>query len=326
MFTNSETRRVRALLLVVAAAALVLVPADSAGAHALVENTSPGIDEVVEQSPARVVIDFSEPVEVAFGAIRVYDTNGNRVDDGEADHVTGNPDQVAVGLEADLPDGTYTVTWKVVSADSHPISEAFVWHVGAPGDRPEGIASEVLRGESGSGGATGMLFGATRAAMFGSLLVLVGALAFAALVWLPAASVARPEEVERDFARRLRLLLVWSWWVLALSTVASLVLQAASAGGLSLMDAAAPSAIAEVLQTRYGRVALLRVALLLGGAILYAIGRRIASVPVLSRTRFAGGGSVGAAAAAGRAPTWVIVLGALWALPLAATPGLQGHA
>lgn len=326
MSSNSVTGRGRLPLLVAAAIALVLVPADPAGAHALVEKTSPTIDEVVERSPGRVVIDFSEPVEVAFGAIRVYDTNGNRVDDGEADHVTGNPDRVAVDLEPDLPHGTYTVTWQVVSADSHPISEAFVFHVGAPGNRPEGIASEVLGGESGSGGAAGALFGATRAIMFGALLVLVGALVFTALVWLRAAHVGRPEEVERDFARRLRFMLVWSWSVLLVTTIASLVLQAASAGGSSLTDAATPSAVAEVLQTRYGRVALLRLALLGGGAVLYAIGRRIESVPVLSHPRFAGGGSVGAAAAARPLQGWMIALGGLWALALAATPGLQGHA
>ena len=41
-------------------------------------------------------------------------------------------DTVVIALPAGLGDGTYTVTWQVISADSHRISGASVFHVGAP--------------------------------------------------------------------------------------------------------------------------------------------------------------------------------------------------
>jgi methionine-rich copper-binding protein CopC len=48
---------------------------------------------------------FNEPVEVAFGAIRVFDTNGHRVDRGRAQHLPGDSRGVQVALEDDLPYG-----------------------------------------------------------------------------------------------------------------------------------------------------------------------------------------------------------------------------
>ena len=154
--------------------ALVLGTSSPAQAHAIVRSTEPGIDEVVESAPERVVMTFSEAVEIALGAIRVYDTNGARVDEGSAEHVSGDPTTVAVKLADDLPNGTYTVTWRVISADSHPISEAFVFHVGAPGSRPLGIANEVLGGASGGSSIGGALFGVARWVNFASLIALGG--------------------------------------------------------------------------------------------------------------------------------------------------------
>ena len=107
----------------------------------------PRIDEVVAASPPAVEMVFSEPVEVAFGAIRVFNGFGERVDDGPASRPSGEAETVRVALQPDLPKGTYTVSWRVVSADGHPIAEAFVFHVQEPGENPRGIVASILSRE-----------------------------------------------------------------------------------------------------------------------------------------------------------------------------------
>ena len=130
------TRRFGVLFVLVVVGSVLT--ASPASAHAIVERTDPGIDQVVDRSPPSVSMWFNEPVEIAFGSMRVFDTTGRRVDVGTAEHVPGDAASVRVALQPRLVDGTYTVAWRVVSADGHPIQEAFVFHVGAPGPNPRG--------------------------------------------------------------------------------------------------------------------------------------------------------------------------------------------
>ena len=234
-------RRVIAVAVCLAAVAMPVRPAE---AHAIVRETIPAIDSTVPTSPARVVMRFNEPVELAFGAVRVYDTDGRRVDSGDAEHM-GNRQTIGVALDDDLPHGTYTVTWRVVSADGHPIDEAFVFHVGAPGERPEGIATELLAGESGAGTTEGALAGAARWLVFASLLVLVGATTLVARTGV-------------DPGRTV----VVAWVGAVAGTMAAFVLQGAVAGDLRLGDAVSPDVLGEVADTRFGTVALARLGLL----------------------------------------------------------------
>jgi copper transport protein len=270
--------RVLALLLSLPLVVGLCLVAGRADAHAIVRETRPAPDEVVAEAPTTVTMRFNEPVELAFGALRVYDTRGSRVDRGQARHA-GGASAVQVGLDEDLADGTYTVTWHVVSADGHPIREAFVFHVGAPGERPEGIARELLAGETGASRLHGLLAGVARWALFGSLLVLGGAIAFPLLVSTEAGSTRRR-------------LFVAAWAVAAVATVVGFVVQGAVVGRLSLADALSPDVLSDVASTRYGRVAIARLALL----VVLLVVRRMR------------------------------VVAAVVAVAVLATPGLAGHA
>ena len=289
-----------------------------AAAHAIVEATNPEIDQVVDRSPARVTMEFNEPVEVAFGAIRVFDTHGRRVDAGEAEHLPGRPDAISVALDADLPPGTYTVTWRVVSADGHPIEEAFVFHVQEPGPNPQGIAERILGGEGGAGPVEGLLAGVGRWLSFGSLLVLAGAAAFLILVWRRAGAVGRPDQVERRFHRVWRRVVVWAWAVAVASTVLLYILQGALAADLPLSEAFGADVLAKLAGTRSGAVSLARLGLLLLAAVLWVAVRR--------RVTPAEGQSLGAAVAATPPPRGAVIGGGILLVGLLATPGLAGHA
>ena len=91
----------RALALSVAIAALV-APATALG-HATVQSTSPARGAALEQAPRQVVLRFSENVETQFGAVRVFDADGKRVDQGTTIQPTAS--SAAVRLRAGLPEG-----------------------------------------------------------------------------------------------------------------------------------------------------------------------------------------------------------------------------
>jgi len=306
------TLRYRHAAACIAAAAIavasLLLGARPALAHAIVQSTQPRIDEVVDAPPERIVMRFNEPVEITFGSIRVFDTNGDRVDTGEADHLPGEPDTIAVPLEPDLVIGTYTVTWRVVSADGHAIAEAFVFHVGEPGENPEGIASQILRGEQRAERFTAIIFAVARWVTFAALLVFCGALAFVVLIWRRASADAA---VRRAFARRWGAAALVAWAVALVGSLAGIVLQGAVAAQVSIAEAFAPTVVGEVVGTRFGTMALARVlflSLLLG--VWFTWKRALAPGDEWSASP----------------PAWLVVATAALGLAALATPGLAGHA
>ena len=117
------------LLLVLLAGWLSLgvATAGPAAAHAELVSTDPGEGARLDAVPGTVTLTFSEGVSLGAGYARVLGADGERVDTGAAE-VDG--DTVTVPLRGDLPDASYVVTYRIVSADSHPISGAFAFVVG----------------------------------------------------------------------------------------------------------------------------------------------------------------------------------------------------
>ena len=118
----------------------------SAFAHATLVTTSPSDGSVLNAAPAGVSLHFDEHVSTPFGAVRVLDANGKRVDEGQESQP--RPDTVAVGLPRSLPNGTYVVAWSVISADTHPVHGAFTFSVGKASANANGIAAGVLKSEA----------------------------------------------------------------------------------------------------------------------------------------------------------------------------------
>ena len=117
----------RVLLVLVVAMMTLLATAGAASAHAVVVATQPTDGERLPTAPTSVTIQFNEPVKADLGGLKVVDANGKRVDTG-ADQTSG--DALTTALQADLPDGTYVASYRVVSADSHPVKGAVVFAVG----------------------------------------------------------------------------------------------------------------------------------------------------------------------------------------------------
>ncbi len=262
MHEHGSRRSCRPVLVAIAAVLVALVLVPVAGAHARLIATEPTNDSVLDQSPRSVLLRFDEPVETAFGAIRVYDARAHRVDSGEVERPSEK--EARISVDRRLGRGTYTVTWRAVSADGHPVSGAFVFHVGAPGANPAGVAAQVLEG--GTPTSVTVLFSIVRALDF-LLLLLVGGGTLMLVVGLGRASPKTRS--------RLSLLLGGAALLLALVALKGIVLQGAAAGGFGLREALHWDVVSAVLGTRFGTVWLLQAGLALACAVLLVVGRRL---------------------------------------------------
>ena len=239
---------------VLALVALALVPAIAA-AHATLDATTPERGARLDAAPEQVSLKFSEGVEANFGAVRVFDSEGQEVQDGATFHPGDRGREIAARLKPGLGDGGYTVTYRVVSADSHPISGGFVFVVG-DGAAPATTVGELLDDE-GAGPVTGTAFAVARAVQYGSIALGLGTLIFALWCWLPGLRVvagagARWEAASTAFARKVRMLLLIAAAFGVGSAAVAIVLQGAVAGGTSAWEALSPDVVGDVLGTRFG--------------------------------------------------------------------------
>ena len=146
----------------VAGSGLVLGTAAPAAAHATLIGTVPAADGVIDAVPELVELRFDEPVETVEGAIQVFGPGGDRVDTATVEATDGGATlraPVEAGTDAE---GTYTVSWRVTSADSHTLSGSFVFHNGTETgavalDEGSDTATDVVGGIGRWLGLTGTL-------------------------------------------------------------------------------------------------------------------------------------------------------------------------
>ena len=94
-------------------------------AHGALERAVPKAGSVVKAAPAEVKLRFSEKLEVKFSTAEVTDAAGQRV---EAGPVQAEANSLVVPLKPLAP-GIYTVTWRVVSVDTHATAGRFTFEV-----------------------------------------------------------------------------------------------------------------------------------------------------------------------------------------------------
>ncbi|WP_030576144.1 copper resistance CopC/CopD family protein [Streptomyces anulatus] len=255
----SPTRRpVAAAALLAALVSLVfgllLAGAGPASAHAALTGSDPRDGAVVDTAPKEVTLSFSEAIAVGDDSIRVLDPSGKRADtDAEPrDLSEGGTVRYGVALHSGLPDGTYTVAWKAISADSHPISGAFTFSVGAPSETTVALPSQ----EAG-GGPVGGVYDIARYAAYGGFVLLVGGSAFVLVCWQRGAT-----------ALPMQRLVVRGWLTLTAATLVMLLLRHPYTGSGKFADAFDLAGLQSALDTEPGAALVSRL-LLLGAAALF---------------------------------------------------------
>lgn len=103
---------------------LLAVPLPFAHAHTEVASTSPTAGERLDQAPTQVTVTTVEPVQEMGSAIVVTSPSGGRVDDGSTE-IDGTV--TLVGLVALTEFGEYTVNYRLLASDGHPIEGSFTF-------------------------------------------------------------------------------------------------------------------------------------------------------------------------------------------------------
>ncbi|MGW9244650.1 copper resistance CopC/CopD family protein [Streptomyces badius] len=233
---------------------LLLAGAGPASAHAALTGSDPSDGAVVDTAPKEVTLSFSEAIAVGDDSIRVLDPSGKRADT-EAeprDLSEGGTVRYGVSLHSGLPDGTYTVAWQAISADSHPISGAFTFSIGAPSDTTVALPSQ----EAG-GGPVGVVYDIARYTAYGGFVLLVGGSAFVLVCWRGGAT-----------ALPMQRLVVRGWLALTAATLVMLLLRNPYTGSGKFADAFDLAGLQAVLDTKPGAALVSRL-LLLGAAALF---------------------------------------------------------
>ncbi len=258
--TSSHLRLPRPVVLVAAAvvaALLLAATAVPAFAHASVEETYPSDGQDVAEAPDEVSWTFNEPVTSTTGALRIFDSAGERVDTGEQTQPA--PNELAVGLPDDLESGSYVATYRVTSADGHVIRGAFVFSVGGEAAVDDDTLAAIFSG--GGDAVLSVVAGVARAGSYLGVLLAAGA-----LLWSIAVARGRYRDEEcghaATWARRGAVLAI-------VTTVVAVPIQAMATSGLGPAALISGRVMGETLGSSVGIAAIVRLVGL--GALLLAL-------------------------------------------------------
>ncbi|UGY92489.1 copper resistance CopC/CopD family protein [Streptomyces gobiensis] len=261
---TTAPRAVVRLPLTAATAAVLLIAvlsvfgsATPAAAHAALTGSSPAQGSVVATAPDTVTLTFSEKVAMSDDSIRVLDPDGKRVDTGELQEDLGSGSVITYGvtLRPEAPDGTLTVAWQAVSADSHPISGAFTFSIGAPSKTTVDLPEQTV-----GGGTVGALYGVARYAAYTGFILLTGGAAFVLGCWRQGGQT-----------RPIQRLVVTGWATLTAATLTMLLLRHPYTTTGALSDAFDLTGLKSVLDTKPGAALVSRLLLLAVAALFVSV-------------------------------------------------------
>ncbi len=229
---------------------VVLVsPASPASAHAALLETQPQSGAVLADAPKEAVLTFSEPVRIVPGKIHIIGPDGQPVDGGKP--TTEGP-RLHIPMKSTTVHGSYLISYRVISADSHPVSGGIPFSIGAPSAKPP---TELATGTRTDPTVT-VLLGAARYLGYAGLVLVVGPAIFLALLWPRRLSKRGPLHAIRG-----------GIGLLALSTLAEQYLQAPYHAGSGLFGASAED-LREVFNSQFGAAHLVRIGVIAALTVL----------------------------------------------------------
>jgi hypothetical protein len=109
-------------------ALLISLLSASANAHAFLDHASPRVGATVTARPAEVRLWFTQELEPAFSGLQVLDAAGKPVTTVRAEVDPKDRAQLHIALP-ELAPGLYTVSWRVVSVDTHVTEGKFTFRI-----------------------------------------------------------------------------------------------------------------------------------------------------------------------------------------------------
>jgi putative copper export protein/methionine-rich copper-binding protein CopC len=234
--------------LVLGVLTVLSLPAGPAAAHAVLVSTAPSAGAIVPAEPRAVTVTFSEPVRPVIGKIKVLAPDGRPAGEGMP---ISRGAVLTVPLRGGAGDGTYLVSYRVVSLDAHPVGGSFTFSVGAPSTPPTlvGTAGRVDP-------AVAVAMAAARWLGYAGLVLVAGPTVVLMLLW--------PRRLPRRRPSRLAGL---GLGLVALGTVAEVVLQAPYGTGTGIF-ALSGADLRDAFDSRFGSVHVVRLGALAAIAIL----------------------------------------------------------
>lgn len=167
-----------ALIAAVFALLFALAGAHQARAHAVLLGSTPKAGEMLAESPKELVLNFNENVGPIF--FKVLDRTGKEV--GKPGEIVVDGFNLRLPLNETLPNGTYVLTYRVISADTHPVGTTFGFSVGEP------MADVSQMSAGAEQGTTPWTYAvaANRWALYAGMLLAAGSALFTLLVPTPA--------------------------------------------------------------------------------------------------------------------------------------------
>ncbi|MEU5942924.1 copper resistance CopC family protein [Micromonospora sp. NPDC047548] len=114
---------------VLAALAVLLAPASPAAAHNSIQAANPAQDARLSAPPTQITLTFLQKLDPAFTTIVLSDADQRKVPTSEP-AVTGATGTVTISPP--LANGNYTVAYRVVSADGHPVQGSYSFTIADP--------------------------------------------------------------------------------------------------------------------------------------------------------------------------------------------------
>jgi len=116
-------------MLLLLAFLILVIGVPSAYAHPFLLDSEPSQAVNAPIGTTQIITKYSEAVEIDFSELKVFDSNGNQIDNGDTAYYEGESSLVIT--TPPLEDGTYTVTSKVLSkVDGHLVRAAIIFGVG----------------------------------------------------------------------------------------------------------------------------------------------------------------------------------------------------
>lgn len=233
---------------------------EAASAHAQFDTSDPAPNSVLQTPPPRITLHFTEPLENAYSRVELYDETGARVQGVVSQFDAQNRQTMTLPLPGALANGTYSAVWRTLSAaDGHRAKGYVAFTIGTAAN----IRTVIPPAAADSVGPSLLLRTLSR------WIPLLG-LALSLAVWPVWLMVLRPAispawQVGPALTRRVRRLAALGMLTTALGSVFALGVQAlGTVEGAGLVRSLATT----MTDTRYGRLWLLRMVLLLVYALL----------------------------------------------------------
>lgn len=108
---------------------LVLAFPTATLAHSKLKTSTPPADAKLTENVSEVSLSFNENIDENLSTIKIKNEQGDVV---EVSEVTVSENNMVGTLASPLPSGSYTVEWKIVGGDGHPVDGTYNFEVDAP--------------------------------------------------------------------------------------------------------------------------------------------------------------------------------------------------